>query len=196
MMDPSAETSIALIRALTTLMMGIVLLRVLLQATRADFYNPISQRIVRLTNPVLQPIRSIVPSRGRIDYAGLLVAVVIQGLMMALMISLLGFSIPSPLLLLAWSGISVLALTINLYFFCLVAMIVLSWVAPSSHHPAIRLAYQVAEPVMAPFRALLPSFGGLDFSPILVFIAINLATAGLHNLALRLQLPLALASGF
>ena len=80
-------------------------------------------------------------------------------------------------------------------FFTLIAMIVVSWIAPGSRHPAIELIWQVSEPVMAPFRALLPNMGGIDFSPILVFISINVVQIGLRHLALSVGLPPGLVFG-
>jgi len=88
-----------------------------------------------------------------------------------------------------------LALLVNIYFFALLAMIILSWVAGGSRHPAIVLLYQVTEPVMAPFRRLLPTAGGMDFSPILVFILINVIQIALRHLATGIGLHPALVIG-
>ena len=79
--------------------------------------------------------------------------------------------------------LGVVALLVNIYFFALLAMIILSWVAAGSRHPAIYLLYQITEPVMAPFRKVLPNMGGLDFSPILVFILINIIQIALRHAA-------------
>jgi YggT family protein len=106
------------------------------------------------------------------------------------------WALPDPITLLIWGVIGVLGLLINLYFFMLIAMIVVSWIAPGSRHPAIELIWQVSEPVMAPFRALLPNMGGIDFSPILVFISINVIQIGLRHLALSVGLPPGLVFGF
>ena len=83
----------------------------------------------------------------------------------------------------------------NIYFFALLAMIILSWVAAGSRHPAIFLLYQITEPVMAPFRKALPSMGGLDFSPILVFILINVIQIALRHMAAGVGLHPALVIG-
>jgi YggT family protein len=91
--------------------------------------------------------------------------------------------------------IGVLGLLINLYFFILIAMIIISWVAPGSRHPAIELIWQVSEPVMAPVRSLLPNMGGIDFSPILLFVIINVIQIGLRHLALGVGLPPGLVFG-
>jgi YggT family protein len=88
-----------------------------------------------------------------------------------------------------WGVIGVFALLVNLYFFVLIAMIIVSWVAPGSRHPAIELIWQISEPVMAPLRSLLPNMGGIDFSPILVFIGINIVQIGLRHAAVAAGLP-------
>ena len=80
-------------------------------------------------------------------------------------------------------------------FFILIAMIIVSWVAPGSRHPAIELIWQISEPVMAPFRSILPNMGGIDFSPILLFIGINVVQIGLRHLAMTLGLPTGLVFG-
>ena len=98
-------------------------------------------------------------------------------------------------LLLLWSVLGVIGLLVNIYFFALLAMIILSWVAPGSRHPAIYLLHQITEPVMAPVRKLLPPMGGLDFSPILVFILINIIQIVLRNLASGIGLHPALVIG-
>ena len=91
---------------------------------------------------------------------------------------------PLPLLLVGVLGLA--SYLLKIYFFALLAMIVLSWIAPGGNHPALYLLHQITEPVMAPFRKVLPAMGGLDFSPILVFIIINVLQIVLRNLAFSL----------
>jgi YggT family protein len=98
-------------------------------------------------------------------------------------------------LVLAWSLLELAALVVNIYFFAILAMIIFSWIAPHANHPALALLYQLTEPVMSPFRRLLPPIGGLDFSPILVFVAINVAKIMLNGFAGQLRLPAELALG-
>jgi YggT family protein len=106
-----------------------------------------------------------------------------------------GLGPPNILLLLVWSVLGVVALLVNIYFFALLAMIILSWVAPGSHHPAIYLLHQITEPVMAPFRKALPPMGGMDFSPILLFILINVVQIALRHMAAGVGLHPALVIG-
>ncbi len=167
----------------------------MLQLVRADFYNPISQFLVKITNPLVLPVRKVVPGFGGIDVASLLLALLLQlaGIVALLLVN--GMGLPGPLLLLVWSCLGVIGLLVNIYFFALLAMIILSWVAAGSRHPAIFLLYQITEPVMAPFRKALPSIGGLDFSPILVFILINVIQIALRHMAAGVGLHPALVIG-
>lgn len=184
-----------LIQTVIHLALFAVLLRFILQAVRADFYNPICQFVVRATNPLVLPLRRVVPGLAGLDVASLLLALLLQLLAIVSMLLLYGAGLPNIGVLLAWSAVGLLGLLVNIYFFALLAMIILSWVAGGSQHPAIILLHQVTEPVMAPFRRLLPTAGGLDFSPILVFILINIIQIALRHLAAGMGLPPALVIG-
>ncbi|NCF17427.1 MAG: YggT family protein [Haliea sp.] len=184
-----------LIQTLLSLYLMAMLLRFLLQLVRADFYNPISQFLVKITNPVVMPVRRIIPGLGGIDLSSLLLSLLLQlaGIVALLLVN--GLGPPNILLLLVWSVLGVVALLVNIYFFALLAMIILSWVAPGSHHPAIYLLHQITEPVMAPFRKALPPMGGMDFSPILLFILINVVQIALRHMAAGVGLHPALVIG-
>tara|TARA_R110001599_G_scaffold353459_1_gene592668 strand:- start:377895 stop:378482 length:588 start_codon:yes stop_codon:yes gene_type:complete len=160
-----------------------MLLRFLLQVVRADFYNPICQFLVKVTNPLVIPLRRVVPALAGIDVASLLLAFLLQVASIAALVFIKLGGFPPISILLLGGVLGVVALLVNIYFFALLAMIILSWVAPGSRHPAIYLLYQITEPVMAPFRKVLPSMGGLDFSPILVFILINILQIALSHMA-------------
>jgi YggT family protein len=184
-----------LVQTALTLYLLIMLFRFLLQLVRADFYNPISQFLVRATNPLVLPVRKVLPPIGAVDTASLLLAVIIQLLGIAVLLLLNGVGLPNITLLIAWSFLGVLGLLVKIYFFALLAMIIMSWIAPGSHHPAIYLIYQICEPIMAPLRRVLPPMGGLDFSPILVFILINVVQIALRHLAAGVGLHPALVMG-
>jgi len=172
-----------------------MLMRFILQLSLADFYNPISQFLVRATNPLVLPARRVLPARGRFDPASFVLAVILQLLGIVALLSLYGMPLPSISLMFAWAVIAVLGLLVKIYFFALLAMIILSWIAPGSSNPAIYLLYQITEPVAAPVRRLLPDMGGIDFSPILLFILINIVQIVLRNLAMGLGLHPALVMG-
>ncbi|MEE4203975.1 MAG: YggT family protein [Halieaceae bacterium] len=194
-MSATQEIGVYLVQALSSLLLILIVLRGVLHAVRADFYNPVTQFVVKVTNPIIAPLRKLIPFSGRIDPATVLLALVVQALGIALVLWFSGFMPPNPLLLLAWSAVGVISLLVNLYFIALIAMIVVSWVAPGSHNPAIYLLYQITEPVMAPVRSLLPNMGGIDFSPILLFILINVVQIALRHMAVSIGLPASLVIG-
>ncbi|MFT5577489.1 MAG: YggT family protein [Paraglaciecola psychrophila] len=172
-----------------------VLLRLLLQLARADFFNPISQFLVKVTSPALAPLRRIVPSIAGIDMASIVLVVGLQILGTVLLVLLRGYDIPNPLSMLIWALLGTAGMVINIYFVAILFSIVVSWVSPGSYNPAVILLHQLTEPVMAPFRKLLPSLGGLDLSPIFVFLTINVLQILLGHLASASGLPAAYVIG-
>ena len=184
-----------LLQTVLSLFLLLVMLRFLLQLVRADFYNPISQFLVKITNPIILPLRKVVPGLWGLDLAALLLLVLVQIAGIIAMLLINGLALPNPLVLLLWSVVGIVALLVNFYFFVLLATIILSWIAPGSNNPAVYLLHQLAGPVMAPFRRLLPPMGGMDFSPILVFIGINVVQIMLRHLAGAIGLHPALVIG-
>ncbi|MEP5765793.1 MAG: YggT family protein [Halieaceae bacterium] len=195
-MGPFADVLTLLISVFFNLLLLVLMLRFLLQLVRADFYNPISQAIARATNPLLLPLRRVVPGFGGIDVASLLLLLVAEMLAIVALGLVKGVGLVPPLLILLWTPLGIVSLFLNFYFFAILAMIILSWVAPGSQSPVIYLLHQLTEPVMAPFRRLLPSMGGLDLSPIFVFIAIQVAQIFVRYAAAVVQLQPTLVVGF
>jgi YggT family protein len=163
-----------LVSTLGTLLMMAVLLRFLLQISRADFYNPITQMVVRFTDPGVQLFRRFIPGFKGVDFATLVFAVVVESLLICVLIFLAGFDLPGLGLVLTWAVAGIINFILDIYFWALLISIVSSFIAPFSEHPALVLVRQLTEPIMAPFRRLLPSMGGLDLSPIFVFLAIQI----------------------
>lgn len=147
-------------------------LRFLLQACRVDFYNPISQGIVKATDIFLRPVRLVVPGYKNLDLASFVAAVVVHILLLAALAGLsdggLGL-VP----MLASSVLAVILLNLFIIKWSILIAIIASWIAPGNYHPALALLHQITEPVLAPARKLLPALGGLDLSPILVFLILG-----------------------
>jgi YggT family protein len=173
-MDQLNQAALYVLQTLGSLYLMIVLLRFILQLVRADFYNPLSQFIVRATQPLLKPLRRIIPSIAGLDMASLVLALLVQLVLSALTMLLVFGTTGSPVQLLIWSLIGITALFINIFFYALIISIILSWVAQGSQNPAAVLVNQLCEPLLTPFRRLLPNLGGLDLSPIFAFMAIKL----------------------
>jgi len=190
-MSGLVEAFIYIIQTLGSLYLLIVLLRFILQLVRADFYNPLSQFTVKATQPLLKPLRRFIPSIAGLDTASLVLAVLVQLLLMVVTLSLMGFNPVSVIpQLLVWSLIGVTSLFFKVFFFALIVSVILSWVAPGSYNPGAQLVNQLCEPLLAPFRKLLPNLGGLDISPIFAFIALNLVDRFvIGNLAAMTGMP-------
>lgn len=182
-MNPMTEIAFLLIQTFFSLLLLAIVLRLLLQLVRADFYNPISQFLVKVTNPLLLPLRRVIPPLGKLDTASVVLALLAQMLAIVVILLVFGARVPNVFTLLGWSVIGCLALVVNIYFFAIIINIILSWIAPGSHHPAAQLLYQITEPVMQPFRRVIPPMGGIDLSPILVFLAISIIQVLLKSMA-------------
>ncbi|HBN8232658.1 MULTISPECIES: YggT family protein [Pseudomonas aeruginosa group] len=183
--------AIYILQTLGSLYLLIVLLRFILQLVRADFYNPLSQFIVRATKPLLNPLRRIIPGFGGIDLASLVLAILIQLVLMILILMLMGYGVGGFIMqLLIWSIIAVTSLFLKVFFFALIISVILSWVAPGSYNPGAQLVNQICEPLLIPFRKLLPNLGGLDISPIFAFLALKLIDMlVINNLAAMTGMP-------
>lgn len=195
-MEPLAAAGIYVVRMLFGLYIWVVLLRFLLQLARADFYNPISQAIAKVTDPALAPLRRLIPQVAGVDICSLILAVIVQIAAICLVYLLYGQTVPNFILVIGWSLVGLLSVVLNIYFFALLIVIILSWIAPKSSHPGALLVYQITEPIMRPARKLIPAIGGLDLSPIFIFIAINLIEKlVVHTLAASLNMPRQLILG-
>ena len=155
-----------------------VVARFLLQLAKADFYNPISQAVFRATDPVVRIFRSFIPGYRGTDFSSLILAFIVQFIAISVTILLYGGAIPSVGFIITWSFIGVLNFIILFYYYALIASIVMSFVMMFSGnmnpHPILLLVWQITEPIMAPFRKVIPPMGGLDFSPIFIFLIIGL----------------------
>ncbi|MFP6831489.1 YggT family protein [Pseudomonas koreensis] len=182
--------AVYVLQTLGSLYLLIVLLRFVLQLVRANFYNPLCQFIVKATQPLLKPLRRIIPSMFGLDMSSLVLAILVQLALMALTLLLTYGTTGNPLQLFIWSLIGVTALFLKIFFFALIISVILSWVAPGSHNPGAELVNQICEPALAPFRKILPNLGGLDLSPIFAFLALKLIDMlVINNLAAMTMMP-------
>ena len=164
---------IYLVQTLFSLCLLSVLLRLLLQWSRADFRNPLARAIVQLTNPVIVPLRRLLPAIGRIDTASCLAVVVFALLEVSVPSFFSGFGAPPLLVWLRAAAIEILRTTLWTYFFAIFLYAMLSLVAPGAYSPAQGLLVALCEPVLRPFRRVIPPLGGLDLSPLWAGIAIQ-----------------------
>lgn len=163
-----------LLSTLFQLYITVVMIRFLLQWVRADFYNPVSQFVVKVTNPPLRPLRRLIPGWGGIDVPALVLMLLLQILSLFLILLLRGQGIP-PATLLLWSVAELLSLAFNVYIFAIIIQAVLSWVNPGHYNPVSSILYNLTEPLLRPARRMLPPISGIDLSPLLVLLALQVA---------------------
>jgi YggT family protein len=155
-------------------LISLIVLRVLLQLVRANFYNPICQFLYKATNPVLMPLRKVIPAWRNLDIAGIALAWLATAIKLVLLYATLGQT-------LGVLGLVVLALAdlldfvLLLYIVLILMRVVVSFIGADSYHPLVPLVLQLTEPVLKPVRRVLPNISGIDFSPMLALLAITLA---------------------
>jgi YggT family protein len=151
----------------------VALLRFLLQLVRADFYNPLSQFIVRITSPVLVPLRRVIPPVGGKDTASLVLAWLVLALQLLLIYVIAGRGF-EPLAALLLAIPELIGLLIDIFLYSILILVIISWVNPGAHNPAIGVLDALTRPLMVPARRILPPISGLDLSPMLVMIGLVL----------------------
>ena len=167
------NAGVFLIQTLFGLYALALMLRFLLQWVRADFYNPLVQILVKLTNPPLLPLRRFVPGLFGLDVAAVVLLLILKLVEWWLIFSIIGQSIGIPgLVLIAMADL--LKLLLNVWFWSILIRVVLSWLNPDYRQPLVALIFQLTEPILQPARQLLPPLSGLDLSPILVLIVLKL----------------------
>jgi YggT family protein len=165
---------IFLIDTFVSLYILAVVIRFLLQWTRADFYNPISQFLVKITHPPLKILRRFVPSIGKIDTASIVLALTLQIASDFSILMLKGVSVSiSALIILSFTQL--ISLLINIFVFAVFARAILSWFDPNGHNPASSLLHHLTEPLLGLCRRVIPDLGGMDLSPLLALVALQLA---------------------
>lgn len=161
-----------LISTLFDLYLMVVLLRLWLQLARADFYNPLSQFVVKATHTIVGPLRRLLPSLGRIDTATLVLAFAIGCLKVVALSLLIGNINLDPIAVVITGGLIVLKEMFSLVFWILILRAILSWVS-QGNNPIEGLMHQLTEPMLAPIRRILPAMGGLDLSILVAIVALQ-----------------------
>jgi len=165
---------IYLIETLLSLCMIAVLLRLLLQWSRADFRNPLARSIVHLTNPIIVPLRRLLPSIGRLDTASCIALAVFALLQVSVAWLLSGLGPPPALIWVRLALFEIVRTTLWTYFFAILSYALLSLIAPGTYSPAQGLLVSLCEPVLRQFRRVIPPLGGLDWSPLWACIVIQM----------------------
>lgn len=164
-----------IVNAITSLYLLVLLLRFWLPWLQADFRNPLAQGILRFTSPIIIPVRRIVPSFGRLDTATVLVAFVIQYFTVLLLLLIVGQTAGfAPVAV--TTIVKLIVLSINLFVYAIFIRIILSWISQGNYNPATAIIATLTEPVLRPFRRIIPPMGGFDISPIFAIILLLATT--------------------
>lgn len=169
------NAGIYLINLLFGLYLLAVMLRFLLQTIRADFYNPICQFLVTVTNPALKPLRRWVPGYRGIDWPSILLMFLLQAIEICLVALLVSGQIPVAISFPVIIASKLLVLLIYIYIFVIIIQAIISWVQPGSYSPFTILLYQLSDPLVKPIKRYIPATGGIDWSPFIILILLNLA---------------------
>lgn len=170
---------ILILRTLGELYIFILLLRVVLQATKADYYNPISQGVVRITQPVLNPLQKVLPKLLGTDISPVIFSIVLKAILLYAIYALSSQLIPIVSLSI-YALVGVLNTFLDIIFYAVMGSVILSWIAPDSPHPAPQLIMQITQPIYRFIGKAIPPMGGFDLSPIVIFIAIQLIQSQLR----------------
>ena len=170
-----SDALLYLINTIFSLYILLVVLRFMLQTVRADARNPVSQFLLAATNPPLRLLRRIVPGYGGIDWSCVILMLALQAVELFLT-SLIAFGVSLALAgLVLLSAAELLKLIIYIFMIVILVQVILSWINPGAYNPVTALLYQLSEPLLRPARRLLPATHGIDFSPILAFLILQLS---------------------
>lgn len=162
-----------IVDTLISLVFYMFLLRLLMQLVRADFRNPLAQAIVRLTNPLVLPLRRILPPAGKIDTASIVAVVLVALAHAGLIYALRGFRTPDAFTLLRIAALTLVTKTLWLYFYAILLYALISLISPGQYSPVSALLTSLCEPLLRPFRRIVPPIGGIDLSPLWACIALQ-----------------------
>lgn len=160
-----------LVSTLFDLYLMVAILRVWLQLVRADFYNPVSQFVVKATNPLLVPLRKVIPGFAGIDWAGVVLVYLVATLKVVTIQALFSSGFPIPEILIA--GLFTLIKEIfTIIFWVTIIRAIMSWIS-QGYNPVEALLHQLTDPILAPIRKIIPPIGGLDLSLIVFLIGLQ-----------------------
>jgi YggT family protein len=164
---------------LQVLLVTVFLLRVLLPLARAETRNQLSQAVIRMTNPLVLPLRKMLPPIGKVDTASIVALLIVQAAAVALMWLLGGYPwIFTPGQFATVVFMTLIRTILNFYIFALFLYVILSWIAPGTNSPGAALIDTLCEPLLRPIRRLIPPLGGFDLSALFLIIglqALNIA---------------------
>ncbi|PWW10606.1 MULTISPECIES: YggT family protein [Pseudidiomarina] len=163
------------------LFLMVVILRVWMQAVRADFYNPLSQFVVKVSNPLVLPLRSVLPTLGRWDLAAVVLALLVAVAKIYLVQILINAPLPMVVTALISSLFLVVFQFLSILFWVTLIRALMSWFS-QGYHPMTAMLAQLTEPFLAPIRRIIPPIGGLDLSVLVLIVGIQFVRILLGNM--------------
>lgn len=176
-----SEAGIFLIDVIFGFLILIVMLRFLLQWTRADFYNPISQFIVKVSSPMLKPFRRVIPGVAGLDMAAVTLMLILKYVETLLTFSLSGIPVHL-LVILILSITGLIKLLLYVFIFAIIISAIASWIAPGGYNPMLNLISQLTAPVMRPIQGFVKPMSGMDLSPLVALLVLNLMVMAIPHL--------------
>jgi YggT family protein len=171
----------------------IVIVRLFLQTLNAAYHNPISQVVIKLTQPLVRPLQRVIPGYKGVDYSVVFLLLVLEILKVIALVALRLHTFPDVGGLVLWAIASGLSDIANVLFYAIIIGAVLSWFASAQQSPFAEVVYVIIGPTLRVFQRFIPSFGGLDFSPVVALIVVRLATILILGPLLDFSVGLALA---
>ncbi len=168
-----SEAGIFLISVIFGFLILMIMLRFLLQWVRADFYNPISQFIVKISNPLLKPCRRVIPGVAGVDMAAIVLMLALKYVQLLLTYAIGGIPLHL-LLILVLSITGLLKLLLYVFIFAIIISAIASWIAPGGYNPALSLIQQLTTPIVGPIQRRMKPVSGLDLSPLVALLILNL----------------------
>ncbi len=150
------------------------LLRFMFHILRIDFYNPFSQFIFKVTNPILIPLRRVIPPHPKVDFGAFLILIFLKAFEFTITCLLKLHAAPSMLSLLIWPIGELISQMINVFFFAILLLVLQSWLNPKNFNPLTTVLIQLTEPVLAPAKKLVPTIAGIDVSPMIAIVILKL----------------------
>jgi YggT family protein len=176
-----SEAGVFLISVIFGFLILMVMLRFLLQWVRADFYNPISQFIVKISDPLLRPFRRLIPGVAGIDMASIVLMLVLKYVELLLSFAISGAPLHL-LLILILSITGLIKLLLYIFIFAIIISVIASWIAPAGYNPALGLIQQLTSPIMRPIQRHMKPISGLDLSPLVALLILNLLVMAIPHL--------------
>lgn len=169
-----------IIQLLFQLYLIILILYVLLRASGAHYINPIIQWLVRLSEPLIKPARNLLSEKGKIDWPAWLVILLVQLVELIILIAMTNLQ-PNVFGMIFYSVVKVAKLVVNIYFYAVIVFAILSWFQSASNNALNHVLFHLTAPLLNPIKRALPAMGGIDFSPLIAIIVLQIINLFLLN---------------